>query len=72
MNKQQLAKEKIKEMFKEIIQENHDHPMKVIRPKCNDCQHRIPRTSKCKLLYPNGIPDEIFVENPNCEEFKQK
>ena len=73
MNKQPLVEEKLKEMFREIIQENHDRPMpKPIRAKCNDCQHRVPKTVKCRLLYPNGIPKEILMNKTNCEGFKQK
>ena len=72
MNKKQLVEEEIKKHFQSIIEDNRKYPPTTIRPKCNDCQHRIPRTAKCRLLYPNGIPKEILVEQPNCKEFKQK
>ena len=65
--------EELAELFRGIIQENHDHPiLKPIRARCNDCIHRIPRTSRCNLLYPNGIPNGIFLNKETCENFKAK
>ena len=67
------TREELAQMFKEIIQEDRDHAhMLPTRPKCNDCVHRIDRTSKCRLLYPQGIPKEIVTEKTVCKEFKQK
>ena len=67
------TEEELKEMIRGIIQENHDHPiLKPIRAKCNDCVHRIPRTGKCSLLYLQGIPKEILLNQAECPEFKQK
>ena len=65
--------EELAELFRGIIQENHDHPiLKPIRAKCNDCIHRIPKTAKCRLLYPEGIPSEIAQNKKSCEEFEEK
>ena len=65
--------EDLKEMFRGIIQENHDHPnLNPIRTKCNDCVHRIWGTAKCSLLYPRGIPKEICLNRVECPEFEQK
>ena len=72
MDKQQLAQEKLKEIFQELAQENRDHGhIPPRRVKCNDCQHRILGTAKCSLLYPNGIPNEI-LDKENCEKFLLK
>lgn len=63
--------EELKELFRGIIQENHDHPPKPRRVKCNDCRHRIPGTVTCKL-YPQIIPEQILVEQEKCTEFLWK
>ena len=65
----------LKEILQGIIQENRDnmkHPTFPKRPKCNDCQHMIPRTAKCSLLYPKGIPHQIMINKETCKAFKQK
>ena len=66
------TREELAEMIKGIIQEDRDHghipPRKL---QCNQCIHRIPHTFKCKILYPEWIPDEV-LDKGDCKEFKQK
>ena len=71
-NKQKQVEEEIKKHFQSIVEDSRTHPIFPIRPKCNDCKHMIPRTAKCSLLYPNGIPHQIMINKENCKEFKQK
>ena len=72
MKIQRLTEEAIKKHFQEIIEDNKKYPPKVTRSKCNDCIHRIPRTLKCSLLYPDGIPTDLCLNKAICKEFQQK
>ena len=40
-------------------------------PKCAGCEYNNFMKVTCKL-YPNGIPDDIFVEIKKCDYYKKR
>lgn len=40
-------------------------------PKCTGCEYNNFMEVTCKL-YPNGIPDDIFVEIKKCDYYKKR
>lgn len=60
-------------MLRELIQENHDHPILSMTPRwtqCAHCKNRIPNKAICPL-YPDEIPDEVWEETEQtCKEFQ--
>lgn len=58
-------------MLRELIQENHDHPiLKPVVTVCGRCKTRFWMQTRCPL-YPDGIPEEVMDDMElDCKEFQ--
>ena len=55
-----------------IIQENKDHPPKVVRLKCSDCKKMNQRKITCPLYQPKNIPMDVLKGEKECPAFEQE